>query len=141
MKKLLSIFAIVIGLTLSMNTFAGEKADAPKSVEGAKTVTAEDIFALMDEDLIIIDSRKEHDYKAGHIEGAVNLLNDNTNAETLAEIVPAKDAVILFYCNGPKCHRSSDATAKAVAAGYTNVNYYYDGIADWKEQDLPLIIE
>ena len=55
----------------------------------------------------------------------------------LAEVVQKSDAVV-FYCNGWSCMRSSDATAQAVAWGYSNVSYFRDGMPGLDVAGLPL---
>ena len=56
----------------------------------------------------------------------------------LAEAVPAKDAPVLFYCNGLSCGRAANAAQKAVDWGYSNVYYYALGMDEWRELGLPL---
>ena len=139
MKKLMTLMLMVAGLIVGTSAMAKEA--APSSVDGATTVDTAKVLEMMEEmeGLVVIDARKETDFTAGHIDGAIRLVNTEVSEETLAAVVPAKDHPVIFYCNGPKCGRSSDATAKAVAAGYTNLHYYYGGIAAWKEEGLPLV--
>jgi len=143
-KSLKSAFAALSMIALFAATAtAADKPDAPLEIPGAKTVNADQIIALFDAepDLIVLDIRKEKDYKSGHIEGAVRLINTEVNADTMAANVPSKDAAVLMYCNGIKCGRAADATKKAVALGYTNIHYYALGMAEWKERNLPLVTD
>jgi rhodanese-related sulfurtransferase len=64
---------------------------------------------------------------------------DITDEVVLAKHVKAKNAPILFYCNGLKCGRAAKATEKAVGWGYTNVHYYALGLEEWKQRKLPLV--
>jgi rhodanese-related sulfurtransferase len=116
--------------------------EAPLSIRGATTVTADDLIALVQtsSDLIIVDNRTVADYESGHIEGALHLIDTEiTDEAALSRLVKAKDAPILFYCNGVKCGRAANATAKAVAWGYSRVYYYALGMAEWKKRGLPLV--
>lgn len=138
-------FAMALALMATINPAVAEeeKPLAPETIEGAETVTAEDIFTLVEEkdNLVIIDSRKERDYKEGHIQDAVRLINTEANPETMAEVIPSMDTPVLIYCNGPRCGRAAKTTKKAVDAGYTEVYYYYNGMNEWNDMGLPVITE
>jgi len=115
--------------------------DAPMQISGANTVNAQQIFALIDKDpkLVILDNRKEEDYAAGHIEGAVRLLDTDVTPDTLAKYIASKDVSVLFYCNGVKCGRAAKAAARAVQLGYTKIYYYALGMQEWNKEGLPLV--
>ncbi len=115
--------------------------DAPLQINGATTVDARQIFDLIDKypSLVILDNRKEEDFAAGHIEGAARLIDTEVSAETLVKHIAAKDAPVLFYCNGVKCGRAAKATEKAVQLGYTKVFYYALGMDEWNKEGLPLV--
>lgn len=116
-------------------------ADAPAEIKGAKTVNAEQVIDLITktQNVVVLDNRKQEDFAAGHIEGAVRLIDTDVSAETLAKHVKAKDAPVLFYCNGMKCGRAAKAAEKAIALGYTNVYYYALGMEEWGKKGLPLV--
>ena len=117
-------------------------ADAPESLPGATTVNAEGVIELITNtpNLVILDNRRQGDYTAGHIEGAVNLIDtDITGADVLVAHGVNADTPVLFYCNGLSCPRSSNATKKAVDWGYTNVYYYAHGMTEWNSLGLPLV--
>lgn len=116
--------------------------ESPMQIEGATTVDAKGLIKLIESkpNLVLFDNRKLADFNAGHIEGAVNLLDtDITEEAVLAKHAPTKDIPILFHCNGGKCVRGANAAVKAIKWGYKNVYYYPLGIDDWKQQGLPLI--
>jgi phage shock protein E len=51
-------------------------------------------------DVLVLDARSAAAFKAGHIEGAVNLPLPDFTAESLAEVIGANsDREILIYCN------------------------------------------
>jgi rhodanese-related sulfurtransferase len=147
----LSRFIVAAALTLAAPTVVAltfgfappaAAADAPLAIDGATTVDADRLIALVQarSDLTIIDNRTAADYEAGHIEGALRLLDsDITDEAVLARMVTSKNAPVLFYCNGVKCGRAASATAKAVSWGYSKVYYYALGLAEWKERGLPLV--
>ena len=113
--------------------------DAPMHINGAITVNAREIFDLVNKisNLVIIDNRKEEDYAAGHLDGAIRLIDTDVSAETLAKHIPDKSSPVLFYCNGTKCGRAAKATEKAIELGYTKVYYYALGMDEWHKMELP----
>lgn len=135
--RLVTMVALTLGLLLP--AFAGE---APLTIDGAVTVNADGLIALVrtSSELIIIDNRTKADYEAGHIEGALSLVDSDMTAEpVLARIVKSKDTPVIFYCNGVKCGRAANATRKAVGWGYGRVYYYALGMAEWSKRGLPLV--
>lgn len=141
----LSRRAVLLGFLLSFSAglFADEKPYAPQTMPGTVIVSAEQVVELIlsRPGLVIIDSRKKSEFAKGHIEGAVNLLNTSMRPEDLAAIVPDKTAPIVFYCNGTRCMRSSDAIRKATDWGYRNIFWFRGGWKEWEEKRLPAITE
>lgn len=137
MRKLL--FA---GFVLMFGTVSALSDGAPTEIKGATTVNADAVIELIqkNDNLVILDNRSVADFDAGHIEGAVRLIDTDITAETvLAAKVKAKDTPVLFYCNGLKCGRAAKATMKAVEWGYGKVYYYAQGLEEWKQRGLPLV--
>lgn len=116
-------------------------ADAPAEIAGATTVDAEGVIALFDQhpDLVVLDNRKEKDFAAGHIEGAVRLVDTDVSADSLAAVVPGKDAPVLMYCNGLKCGRAANAVQAAIGLGYSKIYYYAKGMEEWNAKGLPVV--
>ena len=116
--------------------------DAPMEIQGAKTLDSRGVIDLISTTpgVAIIDNRTRADFDSGHIEGAVNIVDTDMTAESaLAGAVKSKATPVLFYCNGVKCGRAANATAKAVEWGYSRVYYYALGIPDWKANQFPLV--
>ena len=122
---------------------ADGKPFAPESIEGVVIVTAEQAIELIldNPDLPIIDSRKKTEYVKGHIEGAVSLLDTEMTEADLAAIVPEKDMTILFYCNGVRCLRSSNAITRAKQWGYTSLVWFRGGWKEWSDKRLPVVTQ
>ena len=89
----------------------------------------------------IIDSIKKTEYVKGHIEGAVRLLETDITEADLAAIVPEKDMTILFYCNGVRCLRSSNAITRAKQWGYTSLVWFRGGWKEWSDKRLPVVTQ
>mgnify|MGYP006285210345 CR=1 FL=1 len=117
-----------------------EKPVAPESIPGTQRVDAEAVVDLIltEPDLVVIDARRSEEHAKGHIQDSVSLLDTDTTPETLAEHVPTKQTPVLFYCNGERCLRSTNACRKAVGAGYKRVYWFRGGWIEWTEKELPV---
>ena len=134
-----STLSVVFAAGLAFSAHASE---APTQIDGATTVDAEGVIALIETtpDLTILDNRSVADYDAGHIEGAVRLIDtDITSEADIAAHVAAKDTPVLFYCNGLSCGRAAKAAEMAIDYGYSNVSYYALGMTEWRSLGLPLV--
>jgi rhodanese-related sulfurtransferase len=116
--------------------------EAPREIKGATTLDSRGVIDLIlkTPDLVVVDTRKKADFENGHIEGAINISDDDISSEgVIAPILKSKSSPVLFYCNGPKCGRAANATRKAIAWGYSKVFYYALGVNDWVSNQLPLV--
>lgn len=113
---------------------------APGHIEGATTLTAEKTIELIlnDPSLVLIDSRKFEEFEKGHIESAINLPDTDMSAEMLARYAAGRDTPILFYCNGPRCLRSTNAITKAISWGYQQLYWFRGGWLEWQQKKLPI---
>ena len=133
----------VLFFSVCGTVLADSKHFAPEEIDGAVIVTAEEAVELILETpgMPIIDSRKKTEYLKGHIEGSVSLLNTEMTEQDLLAVAPDKDAAILFYCNGVRCLRSTDAIGKARSWGYTNLIWFRGGWKEWTSKRLPVVSE
>ena len=88
-----------------------------------------------DEAQKLIDVRADHEWEAGHIEGAVHLPLAELNERT-AEI--DRERLVVLYCRGG--NRSTMAAAALAEAGYDAAKLS-EGIVGWEEAGLPLAPE
>ena len=119
---------------------AADKPVAPAEIAGATNVSAEklvEMVAAMPQ-LIIIDARRQEEFEKGHIEGAVNLLDTDMTQARLAKLVAGTDAPVLFYCNGERCLRSTNAAKLALGWGYRKVYWFRGGWNEWSDKNLPI---
>jgi rhodanese-related sulfurtransferase len=116
---------------------------SPESIEGATKVNAEEFIELVGKipELIIVDSRIPGDRKQGFVEGSLSLPDVDTSCETLAKVLPKKDAPSLFYCNGVKCGRSAKAVNIALGCGYNNIYWFRGGFEEWLAKGYPYLQE
>jgi rhodanese-related sulfurtransferase len=112
-------------------------AAAVARAEDVKLIKTEELQTrLKGKNVILVDSRTEVEFAEGHIPGAV-LIPAKQTVSRLGEGTK-KDALIVFYCNGPDCTKSRKAYKAAAAAGFTNLREYNDGLPAWKESALPV---
>lgn len=119
---------------------AADKPVAPADVPGATGVSAEKLVELVATlpQLVVIDSRRQEEFEKGHIEGAVNLLDTDMSQASLARLVAKTDTPVLFYCNGERCLRSSNAAKLALKWGYSKVYWFRGGWKEWSDKGLPV---
>lgn len=135
--KLLIISFVILLISNPFIILAGEEL-SPDSIQGAATIAAGEAKNLFDSGAVFVDVRKNTDWESGRIAGAIHLeLKVVLCEHTLGEEVK-KDQKVVFYCNGPKCMRSSEATSKAVAWGYSNVYYFRHGFPAWTAIGYPV---
>ena len=80
-----------------------------------------------DDGHIIVDVRRQDEYDAGHIPGAILVPNESIGEEQ-PEQLPDKDQIILIYCRSGR--RSKEAAQKLANMGYINI-YEFGGIINW----------
>lgn len=78
---------------------------------------------------IILDVRRDDEYKAGHIPRARLLTMETITAESAAKVLPNKNQLILIYCRSGR--RSKIAAQRLLDLGYTNL-IEFGGILDYK---------
>jgi rhodanese-related sulfurtransferase len=133
--------ALLLGVIMLAGVSAAGEYLSPDTLEGATTIDAEQLIALVVEhqDTVLIDSRIGTDRADGYIEGSVHLVDSKTDCESLARLIGMRTTPVIFYCNGVRCDRSGRAVGIAVACGYRNVYWFRGGIEEWRAKEFPLI--
>ena len=144
-KSLLStsvkrLFFTLVVLLAAVPMAWAEKPIAPDSLPGVTTVNAKQTIALIlnSPELVVVDARLPEEFQKGHIEDAISLVDSAVNEVILEQTLSNKNTPVLFYCNGPRCLRSSRAAQKAQKHGYTNIYWFRNGWVDWIKSDLPV---
>ena len=134
--KFLSIWIFLI---ISSVSYAASPPKMPSSIPGTTRVNAEEVIAVVNKypKSFMIDSRISGDRKKGYIESSISLPDTKTDCQSLSKVLPKKDAVAIFYCNGVKCGRSVTAIKIALKCGYKNLYWFRGGFEEWLEKDLP----
>jgi rhodanese-related sulfurtransferase len=136
----MKFFNAALSLFVGMVIFAAQPMakESPMSIEGATAVNASEAKALFDKGVKFIDVRKDSDWDAGRIPGAVHIeLKKKLSTETLGKSV-GKDQEVVIYCNGAKCLRAAKGCTKAVAWGFSKVHYFRDGFPGWSKAGFPV---
>lgn len=97
--------------------------------EGYTQIDQETARRMMEADdgHVIVDVRRQDEYDAGHIPGAILIPNESIGCDS-PEALPDYDQVILVYCRSG--NRSKQAAQKLASMGYTRV-YEFGGIMTW----------
>ncbi len=90
---------------------------------------------LLGSETVFIDARYALDYKAGHIEGAVNVpvdANDTESRRRMADI--DKDCRLVVYCQSAGCKFAEKVSARLKEAGYYNISIFKGGWNEWENR-------
>jgi len=83
---------------------------------------------MVDEAVLILDVRRQDEFDAGHIPGAVLLPVESIDEASAAAVIPEKNTVVLVYCRSG--NRSKTASQALAELGYTNI-HEFGGINTW----------
>ncbi len=124
-------------------------APTPRQVPGGKTVTTDELKAMMDQAprpfVIDVLGGNIHRTIAGAFwmmgAGAGDMSRDEEKrfAAAIAAFAGGnKNRPIVFFCVDAQCWLSYNAALRAIALGYTNVMWYRGGIAAWRTAGNPM---
>ena len=126
MKKLIIILLLIV--------FSGCKTkdkimDGDGMLNGYHQISQAEAKEMMkkDDGHIIVDVRRQDEYDAGHIPGAVLIPNESIGTDKPKEL-PDLNQIILVYCRSG--NRSKQAAQKLFDLGYTNI-FEFGGITTW----------
>ena len=97
-----------------------------------RLISREALLGLMQRKaVLLIDSRSQSEYQAGHLPGALSLPLEELGhrQETLQQLPP--DRWLITYCEGPPCDLSHQLAQVLVQSGYRSVAIYDAGVNDW----------
>ena len=119
------IIAVVIIIRFTKNNIL----DGPGMINGYNQISQDEAKEMMklDNGHVIVDVRRQDEYNAGHIPGAILIPNESIGTERPLQL-PDPDQIILVYCRSGR--RSKEAAQKLFDMGYTHV-YEFGGIIDW----------
>ncbi len=103
--------------------------DGDGMVNSYKQISQDEAREMMlrDDGHVILDVRRQDEFDAGHIPGAILIPNEDIDTTPPKEL-PDLNQVILIYCRSG--NRSKQAAQKLFDMGYTNL-YEFGGIITW----------
>ena len=126
MKRLIAIVLISLMLLSGCRQIEDEEEMIASTYYQIDQETAKQMMHAEDGH-IIVDVRRQDEYDAGHIPGAICIPNESISTEQ-PELLPDLNQIILVYCRSGR--RSKEAAQKLFDIGYKNV-YEFGGILDW----------
>lgn len=87
-------------------------------------------------DVVVLDARPEHEYEAGHIEGAISMPYDVLETR-LRELPKGKRYVA--YCRGPYCVYA-DRAVETLRTNGRRAKRMLEGYPEWKAAGLPIAL-
>lgn len=127
MRRTLALVLFSFALAASCLAMARKKEGAAMGYKSVQMAEGLEI-ARANPASVIVDVRREDEYAAGHIPGAVLLTMESISAESAAAVLPDKNQLVLLYCRSGR--RSKIAAKSLVDLGYTNV-IEFGGILDY----------
>ena len=124
MKKMMTFLLAMLGLTSACGQGNFENADVKAFSE-----------LIEDSSVVLLDVRTASEFAEGHIEGAINIDQGQSDFMEKAKAALPTDKKIAIYCRSGR--RSANAAGKLAAEGYRCVNLK-GGIVAWKEADKPV---
>jgi rhodanese-related sulfurtransferase len=114
---------------------------APIVLDGATPITAQELVELMKGmgNIVLLDNRDAALFEQSRIKGSISLSYTDTSPGVLTRLAPDKQTPLVFYCEDLSCPHSVKAIRKAVNYGYITIFWLRGGIAEWKQQGLPLV--
>ncbi len=100
-----------------------------------KEVNIDQYKEMPREDHFLVDVREDHEWNAGHAEGAIHL-SKGTIERDIETKIPDKAAKIVLYCGGG--FRSALVAEAIGKMGYTNAISLDGGWRAWNEAGLPV---
>jgi rhodanese-related sulfurtransferase len=154
MKGIKPLYIALVTFGFMAATTAAYAADAPPETPtgapaGVKLVNAKQVQELQAKGAVIVDTRKAAEFGEGSIKGAISVPYDPEKSAKAAEFdasldkfdmskLADKNAAIVVFCNSGTCFKSYKAAVVLAKNGYKNVNWYRDGVPDWKARKLPM---
>ena len=128
---------LLIGISVS--GFSQKKISKLLKQQNQETIPYISVETLNNEkeNVILLDSREEKEFKTSHLQDAICVGYDSFNLASIKPKLPNKDSKIVVYCS--LGIRSEDIAEKLKKAGYTNVFNLYGGIFEWKNNDLEVL--
>ncbi|MBO4681345.1 MAG: rhodanese-like domain-containing protein [Clostridiales bacterium] len=131
MKRLSALLLLLIFFIAGCSSNVVAQTSVSETVQGLKykQISQEEAQEMMtkDDGHVIVDVRRQDEYDAGHIPGAILIPNESIDKDRPQEL-PDLNQTILVYCRSGR--RSKEASEKLANMGYVNI-YEFGGIITW----------
>ncbi len=129
MKKIIPIILCTLFVMSGCSSAKGANTGGNGTVPAYTQISQEEAQEMMarDDGHIVVDVRRQDEYDAGHIPGAILIPNETIEGDP-PEALPDFEQIILIYCRSG--NRSKQASEKLAAMGYRNI-YEFGGINTW----------
>ena len=129
MKKRLILVFLLLLFFIAGCSAPTPAADTEKREPTFHQISQEEAKEMMakDDGHVVVDVRRQDEYDAGHIPGAILIPNESIGFDS-PEALPDYDQIILIYCRTG--NRSKQAAQKLAGMGYTSI-YEFGGITTW----------
>ena len=126
--KMTYLLLVILAVLLFVLTGCAFARKAENKAECTR-ISQEEAKEMMtrDDGHVIVDVRRQDEYDAGHIPGAILIPNETIGSDA-PKALPDYDQIILVYCRSG--NRSKQASEKLASIGYKNV-YEFGGINSW----------
>lgn len=108
---------------IDMDGYLRVASEAAVHREGRRLTEEEFIHMSREPGTIVLDGRSRAKYEELHVKGAVNLSFSDISIESLARVLPNKNARILIYCNN-NFRGNESAFAAKLASASLNLSTY-----------------
>ncbi len=136
MKRVSALLLLFIFCLTGCSGNALQQTSVSEASQGLKykQISQEEALEMLakDDGHIIVDVRRQDEYDAGHIPGAILIPNESIEKDRPKEL-PDLDQIILIYCRSGR--RSKEASEKLANMGYTNI-YEFGGIITWTGETI-----
>jgi len=130
---------LLIFIGISVSGFSQKKLSKLLKQQNTESIPYIYVDALQNEseNIILLDSREEKEFKTSHLKNAICVGYDFFNLDSVQAKLPNKNSKIVVYCS--LGIRSEDVAEKLKKAGYSNIYNLYGGIFEWKNNDLEVL--
>ncbi len=125
------IISVLLMLTYSLQ--AQQKFDREKQIIPSTKVQK---LLKKEKSIVVLDVRTPHEFKAGHLKGAININVADRNFKMEINKLEKTKQTYLVYCRTQ--NRSSIALQYMLQKGFKNVYLMSDGFSGWSKNRLPI---
>ena len=108
-----------------------------ESRRGGHAVTAQELVNMVNRDnAVVLDVRDKKEFDQGHIVNAVNIPFANLSGR-IDELKKYRDQPVVVACK--QGQNAGSAGTLLRKAGFDNISRLTGGIAEWRNQNLPVV--